>query len=193
MPSPAARWRWRWKKRRLVGELGGYIAAVPLVFVDSQEAGITLNVLKSTDELLICGKWLARPDWDDLFQMLEIRPDGTGRVMSGGGQVVSLIADLRYSLRANHLILSFQDTRDITTKPFVVTPSNAVLELEFEIRRHPSVLFVPAVGGSTTFSRCLELSDSPLPVNASDYHRDNLFFHGINHVDPRGFKEFLST
>lgn len=141
----------------------------------------------------LCRAWIARPDIDELLQQLKLCDDGTGSVISGGGQAIFLDSDLNWTLLSEHRIrIEFRSTKREHWGGYSVNPACPSLVLGFELHEGRFEFHVPGHGRSIIFGQHLRLSESPLPQDAASYHANSLFFSVVNRIDPRQFLDYYS-
>ena len=137
--------------------------------------------------------WFARPDYDDFIMSLDLKADGTGTVESHGGQALCLIADFAWTrLEGDRLRLDFQDTNRDGRRWYTRVSGLECHEIAYSLREGRFPFHVPLAMGTVDYRLRLDLSDSPLPLDAAKYHEGNLFFTVVNHIDPRSFKTYYS-
>lgn len=134
-------------------------------------------------KLLTGTSWNAGVDIYDFLHGITFNPDGTGKMLSGGGQVLSLDVNFRYELLEEGIRFEYQET------------NNSVWGLRFEPTKENRVKIVGLAVShgifdieetsdvSQRFHNLISFSDSPFPIGSGDAYSGNLFFAGNPKVD----------
>lgn len=127
--------------------------------------------------------WNAGVDIYDFLHSIKFNPDGTGNMVSGGGQVISLDVNFRYELLEEGIKFEFQETHNsdwgLSFKPAkenrVRIVGLAVSHGLFDIEETYDV--------SQRFHDVISFTNSPFPIDSADAYNGNLFFAGNPNAD----------
>jgi hypothetical protein len=138
----------------------------------------------------LVGKWFAHPEINDLLQKLDLRSDGTGSLVSGGGQGIFLEADFDWNVsEPGRLSIQFKEPVAKKWGPYRPTPETTFHAVGCSLEEGEFPIAVLAMG-TVIYPRRIRFDESPLPTDAATHHATSLFFSVVNKIDPRGFLLF---